>query len=149
MAIMYNIQICVEVEPIAVNNSPIIAYGSNNNKPKIVKLERLTKLDFSNDYLFGENTIWIDFFNKKSNDPSTAIEIKYVIIEGIVVDRFKWAAKYTPKYPEPWASTQTNLESVIESATQLGWNGRWELAFTAPIFTWIHQLEHLGWLYEP
>jgi hypothetical protein len=43
MDIMYNIQICVAVEPIAVNNSPIIAYGSNNNKPKI----RLYKVMFA------------------------------------------------------------------------------------------------------
>ena len=146
---MYNIQIYVVVEPLIANKVPMIAYGSNNNKPKIVKLEQTTKLDFSRDYTVGENTIWIDFFNKQSNDPDTIIEIKHLEIEGIVVDRFKWAATYTPQYPEPWASTQTNLKSVIKSATHLGWNGRCELSFTAPVCPWIHQLEHLGWLYEP
>jgi hypothetical protein len=31
----------------------------------------------------------------------------------------------------------------------MGWNGRWELNFRVPIFTWIHQLENLGWIYAP
>ena len=76
-----------------------------------------------------------------------AVEIESVTVEGITVDRFKWAGIYTPNYPEPWASTQTNLQPTLQSATYLGWNGRWELPFSVPIFTWIHQTENLGWIY--
>lgn len=29
----------------------------------------------------------------------------------------------------------------------LGWNGMWKFQFEIPIFTWIHKLEGLGWIY--
>jgi hypothetical protein len=68
--------------------------------------------------------------------------------EGMSLDRFKWAGVYFPVYPEPWASTQIDLPKFHKSATYLGWNGQWELEFSVPIFTWIHKLENLGWIYD-
>ena len=37
---------------------------------------------------------------------------------------------------------------VLQPHTYLGWNGRWVLEFETPVFTWIHRLEDLGWLYS-
>jgi hypothetical protein len=113
-----------------------------------LELNAPAELQFAVNLESGPHTFYIDFRNKTNNTPEMAVEIDSVTFEGITVDRFKWAGVYTPDYPEPWASTQTNLQATLPSATYLGWNGRWELPFTTPIFTWIHQIEHLGWIYR-
>ena len=74
-----------------------------------------------------------------------AIEIESVTVEGITLDRLKWAAEYYPDYPDDYPEKKP----IIKPATYLGWNGSWVLTFNMPIFTWIHRLENLGWLYEP
>ena len=101
----------------------------------------------------GEHTITVELFNKTDANTGEnfdqAVEITGVTFENIGTERFVWAGKYTPKYPEPWASEQTGpLPLVLTNSTVMGWNGRWELEFTTPIFTWIHKLEMLGWIYE-
>lgn len=40
------------------------------------------------------------------------------------------------------------LPKFQTNATYLGWNGLWVLEFELPIFTWIHKLENLGWIYD-
>ena len=74
-----------------------------------------------------------------------SVEIASVSFEGMTLDRFKWAGEYYPEYPA-WI---TDGEQVIKQITYLGWNGRWVINFTTPIFTWIHQIENLGWIYNP
>jgi hypothetical protein len=110
-------------------------------------LEPMT-LQFNLDLEPGPHKIEIDFYNKTNDTPACALEIDYVEFEGMRLDRFKWSNRYYPVYPEPWASTQTNLPEFQSSATYLGWNGCWELSFETPIFTWIHRLENLGWIYD-
>jgi hypothetical protein len=105
-------------------------------------------LQFSLDFDQGDHTFFIDFYNKTNDTPEMALEIASVSMEGMTLDRFKWAGVYYPIYPEPWYSQQTKvLPKYHNSATYLGWNGRWELTFSAPIFQWIHRLENLGWIY--
>jgi len=153
MDITYNTSIRVVVEPVYWKNVPMIAYGCNNIKNKVIKVDDTKILDFSADYTNGEHTIWIDFFNKTNQDcledKDMAIKIVNIEIEGMRLYRFKWAAKYIPKYPKDWIADNPNQPEVVPSAEYLGWNGRWQLSFTTPIFTWIHRLENLGWLYEP
>jgi hypothetical protein len=115
-----------------------------------ILLDKESRLYFSLDLIRGNNKFEINFMNKTDDIPDMAVEILEVGIENIVVDRFKWASKYYPVYPEPWASQQVDsLPEFQSSATYMGWNGRWELNFEVPIFTWIHQLENLGWIYAP
>lgn len=130
------------------HGSPIITYGLDQSVGETLELNAPAELQFAVDLESGPHTFYIDFRNKTNDTPEMAVEIDSVTFEGITVDRFKWAGVYTPDYPEPWASTQTNLQPTLPSATYLGWNGRWELPFTTPIFTWIHQIEHLGWIYR-
>ena len=70
-----------------------------------------------------------------------------VIGRWIQDPKFAWAGIYRPEYPEPWASEQTNLATELSSHTYLGWNGTWRLTFGVPVFTWIHQVQNLGWIY--
>ena len=130
--------------------SPVITYKLNNLVINTIVLDKESRLHFSLDLDQGNNKFEIIFTNKINETPDMAVEILEVEIEGIVVDRFKWASRYYPLYPEPWASQQTDpLPEYQSSATYMGWNGRWELNFEVPIFTWIHRLEALGWIYAP
>ena len=126
---------------------PVISYGVDSIYETIV-LEESKTLTFDVDLDAGPHTFILELNNKSNDTPDMAVIIESVEFEGISTDRMKWAGMYYPTYPEPWASTQTNLEHVVRCSTYLGWNGRWELPFTTPIFRWIHQTENLGWIYD-
>lgn len=126
---------------------PIITYGLNQIIDTI-ELKDTTTLNLDVNLNQGSSTFFIEFSNKTDDNVDMAVEIQSVEFEGMKLDRFKWASRYYPIYPEPWASQQTDpLPEFQNSATYMGWNGRWELNFEVPIFTWIHQLENLGWIY--
>jgi hypothetical protein len=143
---LYNTQFKIGLVP---HGTPCINYGldgvaANNG----LTISEPCELSFDVDLAGGAHEFYIDFYNKTNATPEQAVEIAWVEFEGLRLDRFKWSSSYRPVYPEPWASQQTEvLPEVHTSMTYLGWNGRWTLHFETPIFTWIHQLEHLGWIY--
>jgi hypothetical protein len=104
----------------------------------------------------GQHTITVELCNKTDAntglDFDQAVEITGIMFDNIGTDRFVWAGEYTPCYPELWASQQLaagyELKPVLTGCNYLGWNGQWCLTFTAPVFNWIHQIEHLGWRYD-
>jgi hypothetical protein len=100
----------------------------------------------------GKHTLTIDHCNKLSSDPSTELIIQSIRFNGIASPQFVWQGIYTPDYPEPWATEQIELNRTLALdlpfTNHMGWNGRWTLTFTAPIFTWIHQVEDLGWIHQ-
>jgi sulfur carrier protein ThiS len=94
---------------------------------------------------------WIEivFMNKPDNDPDMAVIIDRVEFFGISDPKFVWAGVYTPKYPEPWYSQQTEKPSAkLCQQNYMGWNGCWRLDFDVPVFTWIHRTLNLGWIYQ-
>lgn len=95
-------------------------------------------------------------FSGKTNEDTTAEHDQAVVVEfidffGIRNDKFRWQGVYRPEYPEPWRTEQAeqgaNLPAELTGHTYLGWNGTWRLEFTTPIFTWIHKVQDLGWIY--
>lgn len=100
----------------------------------------------------GMHSISVTLENKTNRDAAQTVTISRITMCGISSDRFIWQAKYRPIYPEPWAYQQRQagkvLEPIITNTTCLGWNGTWCLEFTVPVFTWIHQIKNLGWIYE-
>ena len=96
----------------------------------------------------GNHCLEIEHMNKDATDSDTALIIQSITFNSITSPNFVWAGIYTPVYPEPWASSQSNLAAELTNTGYLGWNGVWRLEFTAPIFTWIHQVENLGWIYS-
>ena len=145
---LYSVQFAVTLVPHGAVK-PVISYGLDQ-VIDTVKLNDLITLTFDLSLSKGPSTFFIEFYNKTDNTPDMAVEIQSVTVEGMTLDRFKWASRYYPLYPEPWASQQTDpLPEFQSSATYMGWNGKWELNFEVPIFTWIHQLENLGWIYAP
>jgi hypothetical protein len=100
---------------------------------------------------FDAPTGWIEivFMNKPDDDSTMAVIIDQVEFFGISDPKFMWAGVYTPKYPEPWYSQQTEKPSAtLCQQNYMGWNGTWRLDFSVPVFTWIHKTLNLGWIYQ-
>lgn len=143
---LYNTEFSILVKPHGAT-APHIRYGINNNINEQY-LDKPRLLEYSLDLSAGPQNFFIEFDNKTNDTSDMAVEIVAVTFEGLTLDRFRWANRYWPCYPEPWASEQTEpLPEFHSHATYLGWNGRWVLEFETPIFQWIHRLENLGWVY--
>lgn len=96
----------------------------------------------------GQSCLTIEHFNKPADDPTTAVEITEISFFGISDPRFVWAGTYRPDYPEPWYSQQEpRPNDVLYFQNCLGWNGVYRLDFGVPVFTWMHQVLDLGWVY--
>jgi len=99
----------------------------------------------------GYHELTLEFF-KSDADHTSALMLHDVSIHGISDKKFIWGGIYRPRYPEPWASQQmvngVLLEKELRNTDYLGWGGTWTLQFTSPIFTWIHQVQGLGWIYD-
>lgn len=126
---------------------PKVTYGIDDRVLNCIELHD-NVLWLNEDLIQGSHILFLEFNNKTNDTPDMAVEIVSIAYEQYELDRFKWANKYYPTYPEPWASQQKEpLPKYQTSATYLGWNGRIEFEFETPIYTWIHRLENLGWIY--
>lgn len=153
---IYNCEIEIDIEPKFCVDWPHVKIGLDDSIVFDGRLSEVRTFYLNRDLNLGNHHLWIQFLNK-TNDNSTALMDQAVIIknvkfEGLLSDRFKWAAKYYPTYPEPWASEQkiNDIDLSIELINQdyLGWNGIWKLSFTVPVFTWIHTTDNLGLIYR-
>jgi hypothetical protein len=151
MAISYPVELDIHLRSIWHDNPPKINVGINHDIQQIILSEdRIFHYEFIAD---NTSTITVELLNKIDSDtvPDKGLD-KAVIIEsvsffGISDPKFVWAGEYRPEYPEPWASQQHELKPLLKSHTYLGWNGKWTLTFDVPVFTWIHSVQNLGWIY--
>lgn len=100
---------------------------------------------------FTASSGWLEviFFNKPELDHDMAVVVDSLEFFGITDPKFVWQGAYCPKYPEPWYSQQTvKPEPVLPGNNYLGWNGNWKLNFSVPVFTWMHRVQNLGWIYQ-
>lgn len=104
-----------------------------------------------------DHRLIVEFYNKRDGDTNIeqnldkAVIIEGVAFEGMWFDSFMHSARYWPRYPEAYTETCQQQNIVLEPALQsnyLGWNGVWVLPVSFPIYTWIHETENLGWIYE-
>lgn len=149
----FDVEMTVVLQPRWHQDPPLIRLGVNNDLCEVA-LEQSTVFDIKFTTPPGSCQFSIELLNKKDSDtvPEKNLD-KAVIVErigffGINDPRFVWAGEYRPQYPEPWASQQTDLEPVLKSHTYLGWNGKWTLTFDVPVFTWMHKIQNLGWIYS-
>jgi len=151
----YLVKLAVALRPIWHADPPRICIGIDDNLSEIVLTESTTiKFEFT---AVKECQLVVELLNKTDSDciPDQGLD-KAVVIEsidffGISDPRFAWAGIYEPVYPEPWAQEQHDLGVVLKRQlcphTYLGWNGKWTLTFSVPVFTWIHRIQNLGWLF--
>ncbi len=150
----YHTHIELEVVPTYHQDPPHIAYGNDGTVINHLTLSQPCVLRFAFDLMPGTHSVFVDFLNKTDADciPDQGLD-KFVTIGNITINKiclpkFNWAATYQPEYPEPWCSQQTPPPPVVQQgSSRLSWNGRWQLNFDAPVFTWIHQIESMGWVW--
>jgi hypothetical protein len=91
----------------------------------------------------GLKKLTIEHYGKEDLDSATALIIEQIKLNEITSPRFVWEGMYHPKYPPHLTG-----DSELKYHNYLGWNGIWSLEFTLPIYTWIHKVENLGWIYD-
>ncbi len=119
------------------------------------ELNRDTIFEYNGTVCQGVHNISLELLNKKDSDcvdgKDKAVIIDKILFFGIDSGQVLYKSTYVPMYSEEYIKSSLDdgveLDSVLESCNYLGWNGVWEVQFTAPIFTWLHNIENLGWVY--
>jgi hypothetical protein len=157
MTTEYKVKVRILLKPRWHKDAPQIKVsGGHEIYNYVLYDERWFDFDFTT--CQSTETISVEFLNKIDRDTvpkqdlDKAVMIQAVEFFGISDPKFSWAGVYEPKYPEPWASEQLNqgvvLKQHLSPHTYLSWNGKWTLTFDVPVFTWMHKLQNLGWIYS-
>jgi hypothetical protein len=147
MATQHLVKLAVTLIPTKTDRALSINIGIDQNRTEI-KLTDTTTINFE---FVGTQTcnLNIELIEKQDQE---AVIIEQISFFGITDPRFAWAGVYKPQYPEPWATEQQAQGHVLEPQlcphTYLGWPGQWTLTFDVPVFTWIHKIQNLGWIYS-
>ena len=151
MATEHLVQGSVMIEPRVIETVPKIKVSWPGHC-EVIDLIEPKSIAFS--YMAYEHGwLSVEFCNKNyqecSGDQDMAVIIESIEFFGIHDPRFVWQGLYRPTYPEPWISQQPQApDPVLRFNNYLGWNGIWRLDHDLPIFTWIHQIQDLGWIYR-
>lgn len=138
MDIDYQVKMSLRLRPI--NQPRVLITAGDKSVDQILKHTQEFEFDF---VATDQAVVRVHHVDKQDSDPSTAVEIVSVSFFDITDPKFVWAGVYTPHYP-------AHLTGPRELPGQhyLGWNGTWELEFSVPVFSWMHQKLNLGWLYQ-
>jgi len=155
---IYHLDCQLTLKPVWHSSVPDVVVSFNNNIVYSGELSETTTFNVDQHLPPGNYNLTVEFTNKTDSDTDLVNnKDKLVIVEKIVFNsiespKFIWSGIYTPVYPKLWATEQESqgiiLESHLRNCNHLGWNGKWTLTFSMPIFTWIHQTENLGWIYS-
>lgn len=145
----------LRLKPVWWLNAPMVTIALDEEVRWSDQLRHELDLDLSGSLSRGDHVLHIELSGKTNSDTQgsrdMAVLIENIDFFGICDDRFKWQATYQPNYPEPWYSQQVAAglvpQDVLQGCTYLGWNGTWRLEFSTPIFTWMHRVLDLGWIY--
>jgi hypothetical protein len=138
MAIDYQVKMSLQLRPI--NYPRVLITAGDKSVDQILTRTQEFEFDFvANDQV----TVQVHHVDKLDSDPDTAVEIVSVSFFDITNPQFAWAGVYTPNYPSHWTGPD-----ILPGQTYLGWNGTWQLEFSVPVFSWMHQKLNLGWLYQ-
>lgn len=147
---MYNLSIDVLLVPVINSRYPTAKLRFNGSEQSI-ELSEPTWYKFSAVGVKNQVvSLEVEHYGKSDadTDPNTgkdlAIIVDQIKVNDISSQRFVWEGIYRPKYPNHLKDQPAELKY----SNYLGWNGTWSLAVIMPAFTWIHQIENLGWIYE-
>lgn len=129
----FNTRVEVLLEPVG---EPFVKV-SCGNETKIMRLANSAswvKFNFNQEK--GNSQLLVEMFDKQPNDPTTAVIVKQVKLNDIEHIQNTYQGMYYPH----------NKEAVKD--TYIAWNGVWVLDFTVPVYTWMHQTQGLGWIYD-
>ena len=147
---IYKVKLEVLLKPI-INNRYPSAHIRFNGKQQTIELSSDTWYEFEFEGPYGSNLkLEIEHYGKLNADTNLvtgadlAIVVDQIKINGIASPKFVWAGIYKPVYP----LHLINEPLELTYSSYLGWNGVWSLDLTLPAFTWIHNIENLGWIYD-
>lgn len=149
----YQVNLLVLLKPIWFNAPPTIRIGIDNQIENII-LDKDTWFEYNYTTASPIDKLQIELYGKTdadtdiTNNKDTAVIIDQIKINGISSPKFAWAGVYTPTYPLHYINDNPTAASTLSPFTYMGWNGIWTLEFTIPVFTWIHNVEGLGWIYD-
>ena len=146
----------LHITPIWWHQAPLVKIRLDDAVCWHSPLAQHLELDLSRTLSRGEHVLILEYSGKTNEDTQPnrdqAVTIDSIDFFGISDNKFKLHSIYQPDYPEPWRTQQ--LDAGLDLATHLigqdylAWNGTWRLEFTTPIFTWMHRVQDLGWIYE-
>lgn len=136
---MYSVNITLLLKPIG-NPKCLIQLG-DQRFDLLINHEQSIDIDFCG---HGKHVLEIEHYGKDNLDPTTALIIEDVKLNGISDVKFVYQGVYHPKYPPHLI----NNSKILPHQNYLSWNGVWQLDFTLPIYTWIHKTLDLGWIYD-
>lgn len=149
---IYQVDIDLEITPVWKHLAPQIRIILNDRVDWAGSILDTKSFQFSHLLPAGVHALKIELHDKSNVDPIQGIRISNLVMGKISSSKIIWQGKYRPRYPEPWAGQQRaqgiELLEELGNTDYLGWNGTWHLDFTVPVFTWIHQVENLGWIYD-
>lgn len=144
MSTEYPVRMKIRLRPIG---TPWVRFGLDSHC-QTKQLTTLTDIEYDFDAT-DSVTFTLEHFDKSDLDPDTAVEIVSISFFDIEDPKFAWAGVYRPDYPALWHEQQDPMPPAeLPGQTYLGWNGVYSLQFTVPVFTWIHQVQNLGWIYS-
>ena len=143
MITQHLVKLSVTLRPV---DQPNVKVGVNGDILTVV-LDKTQTMDF--EFTSDRDCqLTVELVDKKDQE---AVVVESVSFFGITDPKFAWAGVYEPQYPEPWATQQHDLGVVLKQHlsphTYLSWPGKWTLTFDVPVFTWIHRVQNLGWIY--
>ena len=152
----YHLQARLTLEPVMWQEAPLIKVGLDEKVVYDGFLDTITQYVFDDMLSMGDHRIWINFLNKKDSDTQSgkdkAVKVSELSFFSITSPRFVWQGTYEPIYPQGWIdqlkAQDLTPQPRLHHHDYLSWNGTWFLEFSMPIFTWIHNVEYLGWIYD-
>ena len=147
MITTYPVEMSVTMQPLHHDRPLPVQIGIDGDFVD-VDLDMITSKDFKF-VSQGVCKLQVKLLDKRDLE---AVVIQQVSFFGITDPRFTWAGVYEPVYPEPWATEQSDagviLQPQLSPHTYLSWPGTWTLIFELPVFSWIHNIQDLGWIYD-
>lgn len=128
----YNVRIDILLEPVG---TPDITVTCNGQTYDCVLLNP-TWFNFNYNGHAGTERLTVEHKNRKPSDGVTAVIVKNVKFNDIDHASHVYQGLY---YPNNMDQRQTNY---------IDWNGIWVLDYTVPVYTWMHNTQGLGWIYD-
>ena len=128
-------RVCVEVLLEPVNTPQVKVTCSNETKNlKLSNGPLWVKFEFNQEK--GPARLIVELLDKQPNDPDTAVIVKKIKLNDIEHIQNTYQGMYYPNNKDP------------RRDTYIAWNGIWALEFSVPVYTWMHQAQGLGWIYD-
>ena len=130
---------------------PLVTVRLANRKYWHGNLDQNLQILMVNKLEAGTYSLEVELHNKTDQDSllEQGLDMAAIINSATFNDlsdpKFLYQARYWPQYPDHML--KENPSPCLNACNYLGWNGVWRLEFTMPIFTWIHQVRNLGWIY--